>query len=94
MLYAVHCLDKPGALQVRLDNRADHLAYITKVDSLVYGGPMFQDDGETFMGSLLIFDLESREELDAILAADPYAKAELFGTVTVSVFKHTLPKKD
>jgi len=94
MLFAAHCLDKAGALQVRLDNRADHLAYITKVDSVVFGGPLLQDDGETFKGSLLVFDVNSREEVDAILAADPYTKAGLFETVTVSVFKNILPKKD
>ncbi|MEM6906679.1 MAG: YciI family protein, partial [Pseudomonadota bacterium] len=40
MLYAIICLDKPGALQTRLDNREAHLAHIEgAAGAIVQAGP-------------------------------------------------------
>ncbi len=78
MLFAVTCLDKPGALDLRLANRTDHLAF-AKTQPIVIGGPLLSDDGTQMIGSLLVVE-----------AADPYAKAGLFANVTVHPFKHVL----
>jgi len=91
MLFAAYCLDKPGFLNVRMENRPAHLAYAKANTALVYGGPMFSDDGETPLGSLLVMEAKNRAEIDAIMAKDPYIKAGLFESITVRVFKHTLP---
>jgi len=91
-MFAVHCKDKPGHLQTRLDNRAAHLEYMTaNIDKLAIGGPLQTDDRQSMTGSLLVVDIADRAELDAFLAADPYAKAGLFESVTVTPFKKVFP---
>ncbi len=91
MLYAVTAIDKPNALETRLANRAAHLEYAAALP-LAIGGPMFADDGTSMIGSLLVIEAEDRAALDALLAADPYAKAGLFASVTVRPFKKVFPK--
>lgn len=84
MLFAVTCLDKPGHLQVRLDNRPAHLEYLkANAAAVKIAGPLLTDDGEGMVGSFLVYDAENRAAVDALLAADPYAKAGLFESVTV-----------
>lgn len=91
MLYAVTALDKPNALETRLANRAAHLEYAAKLP-IALGGPMFADDGTTMIGSLLVIEADDRAAIDAILEADPYAKAGLFASVTVRPFKKVFSK--
>ena len=91
MLYAVTALDKPNALEIRLANRDAHLAYAATLP-IAMGGPMLSDNGQSMVGSLLVIEAEDRAALDAILAADPYAKAGLFASVTVRPFKKVLPR--
>lgn len=57
MLYALICRDKPGALQVRLDTRAEHLAYIESTGVVKMAGP-FLEDGQ-MCGSLVILETET-----------------------------------
>ena len=91
-MFAVHCKDKPGHLQTRLDNRAAHLEYMkASLDKIVIGGPLQTDDRQGMIGSLLVLDFTDRAALDAFLAADPYAKAGLFESVTVTPFKKVFP---
>ncbi len=91
-MFAVNCKDKPGHLQTRLDNRAAHLDYMkANMDKLVIGGPLQTEDRQSMIGSLLVLDFTDRAELDAFLAADPYAKAGLFESVTITPFKKVLP---
>lgn len=91
-MFAVNCKDKPGHLQTRLDNRAAHLDYMkANMDKLVIGGPLQTEDRQSMVGSLLVLDFTDRAELDAFLAADPYAKAGLFESVTITPFKKVLP---
>jgi uncharacterized protein YciI len=91
-MYVVHCQDKPGALQLRLDNRANHLEYLkAHLDKVVLAGPVQTDDRTGMVGSVLVLDYPTRDELDAFLAGDPYAKAGLFETVTILPYKKVLP---
>jgi len=90
MLFAVTCLDKPDSLALRLANRDAHLAY-AKQQPLVIGGPLLSGDGQTMIGSLLVVDAPDRAALDVILAADPYAKAGLFQSVSIRPYKKVFP---
>ena len=93
MLFHVSCVDRPGALQVRLDTRPDHLAYLEGIqEKIVFGGPTFGADGETPNGSVLIIDVEDHAAAEAFCAGDPYAKAGLFESVTVMPIKQVFPK--
>lgn len=91
MLYVIHCCDKPGHLQVRLDNRPAHIEYLKGYgDQLHAAGPTLDEQGE-MNGSVVILDLEDRAAAEAFAAGDPYAKAGLFASVTVSTWKKVLP---
>ena len=91
-MFVVHCQDKPGAQQIRLDNRANHLEYLkAHLAKVVMAGPVQTEDRTGMVGSVLVLDFPSREELDVFLAGDPYAKAGLFASVTVLPYKKVLP---
>lgn len=88
MLFAVICRDKPGALQTRLDTRAAHLAYIEATGIVRMAGP-FLEAGQ-MCGSLVVLECESLAEAQAWAAHDPYAKAGLFDTVSVTEWKKVI----
>jgi uncharacterized protein len=91
-MFVVHCKDKPGAAQVRIDNRAAHLAYLqAHLAKVVMAGPVQTDDRQAMVGSVLVLDFADRAALDAFLANDPYNKAGLFDSVTVLPYKKVLP---
>lgn len=85
MYFALICRDKPGALQVRKDNRDAHLAYIAETGVVFMAGP-FIEAGE-MSGSLVILTLDSIEAAQEWAANDPYAKAGLFADVSVQEWK-------
>jgi len=92
MLYIVDCRDKPGHGQVRLDNRAAHLTWLAGLGNRVFAaGPTLDDDGTTMTGSLLIIAFADRAEAATLLAADPYAHAGPFASVTVRPWRKVLP---
>jgi uncharacterized protein YciI len=93
MLFVIHCIDKPGAAEVRAANRTAHLGYLTTYDEKVFAaGPTLSEDGETMTGSLLILDFEDRAEAEAFVAGDPYTMAELFESVTIQPWKKVFPQ--
>jgi uncharacterized protein YciI len=92
MLFAFVCVDKPGHGQVRLENRAAHLAFLEgHKANLVAAGPLQTDDGTAMVGSLLIMDFADRGAAEAFAEADPYAAAGLFESVTIRRWKKVLP---
>jgi len=91
MLFVIHCSDKKDHLQVRMDNRSAHIdhlkSYGGKLDA---AGPTLSDEG-TMNGSVIILDLENLAEAEAFAANDPYKKAGLFASVSISAWKKVLP---
>lgn len=89
-LFAVHCLDKADALQVRLGAREAHLAYVReRLDQVKLAGPLLDDAGE-MAGSLLILDVADKAAAEAFNAADPYTLAGLWQSVDVKSFKASI----
>lgn len=89
MRVAVICTDKPGALQIRMDNRPAHLAYIQSTGIVEMAGP-FLDTSGNMTGSLIILTVETIEDAHVWAAGDPYAKAGLFANVTISEWKKVI----
>lgn len=89
MRYALICIDKPNALQTRVENRAAHLAYIQATGVVEQAGPFIDAAGQ-MCGSLLVLTVESRAAADAWAAADPYAMAGLFQSVMVQEWKRVI----
>jgi hypothetical protein len=92
MQFMAYCLDKPGALEVRMANRPKHAEYLTSHnDKIVYAGPLL-DDKDAMVGTLLVIDLADRAAMDDFLKNDPYAKAGLFQSVSVHPVRKVFPK--
>jgi uncharacterized protein YciI len=86
MLYAIICLDNPGALDIRKANREAHLAHIKGSNgAIVQAGPFLDANGD-MCGSLLIYDGDEAGAR-AWAAADPYAAAGLFQSVDIRAWK-------
>ena len=65
--------------------REDHLAYVAStIDMVKAAGPLLAEDGKTMVGSLLIMEGASLEEIKAWSASDPYVKAGLFQGVDIN----------
>ena len=77
MLFAVVAQDRPGALEIRKANRANHLEYIKSSGVVRQAGPFLDKDGE-MCGSLLILDVDTLEAAENWAIKDPYALADLF----------------
>lgn len=89
-LYALMCLDKPNALDVRLGAREAHLAYVReRLDQVKLAGPLLDDAGG-MAGSLLILEVADRAAAEAFNAADPYTLAGLWGSVDIRAFKASI----
>ncbi|RVD48172.1 YciI family protein, partial [Mesorhizobium sp. M7A.F.Ca.ET.027.03.2.1] len=80
MLFAVICKDKPGSLQVRLDTRPEHIAFLEGLNGdkkLAFAGPFLDTEGKP-NGSLVVVEAPDLAGAQALSAADPYTKAGLF----------------
>ena len=86
MLVALVCLDKPDALQTRIDNRSAHLAYIAATGVVEMAGPFLNSQGQ-MTGSLVILSVDTLADAENWAIADPYSQAGLFQSVTVTEWK-------
>jgi uncharacterized protein YciI len=89
MRYALICIDKPNALQTRVENRSLHLEYIQSTGVVEQAGPFIDAAGQ-MCGSLLILDVGSKADAEAWAASDPYAKAGLFQSVMIQEWKRVI----
>jgi uncharacterized protein YciI len=89
-LFVLACFDKPNSLDLRTATREAHLAYAGEHRTMIkVAGPML-DDADAMAGSLFILEAESRAQVEAFNAADPYQKAGLFGQVEIRGFKASI----
>jgi uncharacterized protein YciI len=96
MIYVILCKDKPGALQVRLDNRPAHLDYLNGLNAegkLHFAGPFLGGDGKP-SGSMVAVDVADEAAAREIAANDPYAKAGLFDSVEISAWNWVFNKPE
>jgi uncharacterized protein YciI len=91
MLFALICTDKPDGIPIRKANRPEHLAYLESLgDTLVFGGPFTEEDGQTMNGSLIVVEAPSLNAARAIADGDPFAKAGLFAAVDIRPWLWTI----
>lgn len=73
-----------------------HWAYEQSIkDKILCAGSLRSDDGATPIGSLLILDVETREEALELLNADPATQAGLRGNMAIkrwnkAIFNHAV----
>ena len=82
MYYIVHCIDKPNS--ARAEFQKEHRSHLESQPLKIFtAGPLMDDRAENMIGSMLIFECDSREQIDAFLAAEPFNKAGVFEQVNV-----------
>lgn len=91
MPYIALCEDDPAvdAAGLRRQQRAAHFAYIeTILDRLLVAGPLRADGSgpESHVASLFIYATEDQAEARALLEADPYFRAGIYGQVRLQPF--------
>lgn len=89
MRVALMAHDKPGALQIRINTRSAHLDHITSSGVVEMAGPLLDAQGQ-MCGSLVILDVPDMAAAEAWAAADPYALAGLFASVTLIEWKKVI----
>jgi len=89
--FAVHCVDKPGAAELRAATRNDHLAWLRSSGRVWMAGPLLarREDGDELdagapEGTLLVVSGDSLADVRAWVDDDPYNAAGLFASVTVA----------
>ena len=88
-LFVIQHQDKPGALQLRIDTREAHLAYLAEAKGLKVAGPYLNEAGE-MVGSMLVVEAQDMAGAEAFAAADPYAKAGLFASSQICQWRHSV----
>jgi uncharacterized protein YciI len=93
MLFLILRKDRPGRLDVRLENYAKHLAYLGPHKSkLVVGGPTLGagtgTNDQDMTGSFLIVEAADWDEVKNFVANDPFEQAGLFATTIIERWKH------
>jgi uncharacterized protein YciI len=89
-LFVLTCIDKPGALDVRLDARKAHLDWLAGLPGVMkLGGPFLSEDG-AMAGSLMIIEAEDLAAAKAFNAVDPYTQAGLWQSVDIRPFRVTI----
>ena len=92
MAYLVHCLYRDGGDRDRLAIRADHLRHMLHwLPRTVFGSALFDDRRQRAIGMVVAVDVETREEAEAFIAAEPYNRAGLFGAVEITQLKVMTP---
>lgn len=86
--FCVHAFDHPGRLEDRKRLRESHRARLRDHDHPVVvriGGPLLDDDGE-MIGSMLVIEAETRTQVEAYIAGDPYVRNQLFRRIAINTF--------
>jgi uncharacterized protein YciI len=89
-LFAITCWDKPGALDARLANRPDHVAYLKTQEAVIrVAGPQLDEAGQ-MCGSLFVIEVEDLDAAKAFSAGDPFNRRGVFGKVDIRGFTKTM----
>lgn len=93
MAFVIYALDRKDAGSLRRDTRLAHLDYmIAARERILFGGPMLSDDGARTIGSVFALDHADRASVDRFLADEPYCKAGLFESVSISPMRVMVPE--
>lgn len=92
MNFVVLGRDKAGGAE-RARHRSDHLRYVERHQGkIVYAGPLLEEG--RMVGSLFVFDVTDRAELDSYLAGDPYFDPGIFETVEIWESRWMVPERE
>ena len=83
MQYIITAYDGEGMLAKRLEVRPRHMENLANVKGkILCAGGLLTEEGQ-MKGSVLVMDFETREDLDAYLASEPYLQAKVWEKVEI-----------
>lgn len=83
MQFLIKAYDGPNMLEKRMEVRPRHLEGMSRLsEHIICAGGLLDDEGK-MKGSALIMDFDSRGELDAYLAAEPYVLENVWQKIEV-----------
>jgi uncharacterized protein len=87
MHFIIHCLDKPGSLDVRRAYFEAHKAYIAAAPvKVVISGPLVASDNETPIGSCFLVEAGDLQDVQELNQNDPFFKAGLWANIAIHPF--------
>lgn len=91
MQYVVHAYDHtgPDALDRRMAARPAHLTYVSQLKEkgqFLLGGALLDPDGK-MIGSMLMLDMETEDQLTTYLENDPYIVQGVWAKIDVKPFR-------
>ena len=89
MQYVIHAYDYPNNLDRRMAVRPAHLNYVRELKAngqFVLGGALLNPDGQ-MIGSMLMLNLDSDEQLQTYLRTDPYIVEGVWEKIDVKPFR-------
>jgi hypothetical protein len=84
--------DKPDSLDIRMENRPAHVEWL-KSSPIPLAGPLLDAAG-TMIGSLVVCEVETIEDAIALFENDPYAKAGLFASTSITPWNWVIGKPE
>lgn len=88
MLFVISAIDKDNALDLRMATRAAHFEYAKQTGMVRLGGPYLDAAGQ-MIGSMIVLEAPDLAAAKEWAANDPYAKAGLFQSSSVTPWKAT-----
>ena len=85
MQFIVIAKDYPDALPRRMQAREAHLAMIDalKADGKMLYAPALLNDNDEMCGSVVVYDVADRAELDSLLEAEPFIVNKVWGDLDI-----------
>lgn len=84
MPYLIETYDDPAKPELRAQLRPEHLAYLdANAHLFIATGAKLDDDGQRGIGGIYLVDLDSREEAQSFIDADPFTIGGLFREIVI-----------
>ena len=91
-MYAIICFDRPDSASLRDAHRAAHVQFLNaNASRIVFGGPLKSTAEGPSTGALIVVNCATREEAEALIAADPFRMGGVYESVSVRAFKRVFP---
>jgi uncharacterized protein YciI len=78
-----------GGLERRMKSRPEHLekiSHVKKAGKFLCGGAIL-DNKETMIGSMILYEVADRAELDSILKDEPYIYNKVWDKIEIRPFR-------
>jgi uncharacterized protein YciI len=72
-----------------MENRSAHVEYLKSTSHVHLAGPLIDAEGN-MCGSMIVLDVPDMKAAEAWAANDPYAKAGLFSSVSLTEWKKVI----